>query len=90
MPPTPKPEVKAYRIHLRACGRCRRKVRGQHPEVAPGQGGATAHRVGPRAQAAAHLLHYGDGIPQRKGPHVLKSLTGLPLTQGAWCTRRGA
>ena len=43
----------------------------------------TAHRLGPRAQAAAHLLYYGDGIPQRKVPGVLKSLTGLPITQGA-------
>lgn len=83
LPPTPKPEVKAYRIKIRSCCRCKRKVRGQHPEVAPDQFGATAHRVGPRAQAAAHLLYYGDGIPQRKVPRVLESLTGLPVTQGA-------
>jgi hypothetical protein len=40
-------------------------------------------RLGPRAQAAAHLLYYGEGIPQRKVPGVLKSLTGLPVTPGA-------
>ncbi|MGH8510042.1 MAG: IS66 family transposase [Gammaproteobacteria bacterium] len=83
IPPAPQPEVKAYRIRIRTCCKCPRKVRGQHPEVAPDQSGATAHRVGPRAQAAAHLLHYGEGIPQRKVPRVLKSLTGLPVTQGA-------
>jgi transposase len=54
-----------------------------HPDVAPDQFGATAHRIGPRAQAAVHMLHYGDGIPQRKVPQVLKSLTGLSVTQGA-------
>lgn len=83
IPPAPRPEVKAYRIRIRVCCKCQRKVRGRHPEVAPDQCGATAHRLGPRAQAAAHLLHYGDGIPQRKVPGVLKSLTGLPVTQGA-------
>ncbi len=83
LPPTPKPEVKAYRIKIRACGQCHRKVRGQHVAVAPDQFGATAHRLGPRAQAAAHLLHYGDGIPQRKVPRVLRALTGLEVTQGA-------
>jgi transposase len=83
IPPAPRPEVKAYRIRTRVCCKCQRKVRGQHPEVAPDQCGATAHRLGARAQAAAHLLHYGDGVPQRKVPGVLKSLTGLPVTQGA-------
>ena len=83
IPAAPKPEVKAYRIHIRSCRRCLRKVRGRHPDVAADQFGATAHRLGPRAQAAAAMLHYGDGIPQRKVPRVLKSLTGLSVTQGA-------
>lgn len=83
LPPAPKPEVKAYRVHLRSCRQCQRKVRGRHHEIAPDQFGATAHRLGPRAQAAAATLHYGDGIPQRKVPRVLKSLTGLSVTQGA-------
>lgn len=83
LPPFPKPIVKAYRIQLRHCVRCRRQVRGQHAEVAPDQWGATAHRLGPRAQAAAQLLHYEDGLPQRKVPRVLARLTGLVVTQGA-------
>lgn len=83
LPPAPKPEVKAYRVKIRACCKCHRKARGQHVAVAPDQFGATAHRLGPRAQAAAHLLHYGDGIPQRKVPRVLRALTGLQVTQGA-------
>jgi hypothetical protein len=33
--------------------------------------------------AAAHVLHYGVGIPVRKVPSVLKVLTGLDVTQGA-------
>jgi hypothetical protein len=33
--------------------------------------------------AAAHALHYDSGIPVRKVPRVLETLTGLALTQGA-------
>lgn len=83
IPSTPHPEVKAYRIKIRTCCKCNRKVRGSHPEVAQDQLGASAHRLGPRAMAAAHLLHYGEGIPQRKVPGVLNRLTGLEVTQGA-------
>lgn len=97
LPPVPKPEVKAYRVHLRCCAGCQRKVRGRHPQVASDQFGATAHRLGPRAHAAAAALHYGEGVPQRKVPRVLKCLTGLSVTQGAlthaalrWGTKQGA
>lgn len=83
LPPVPKPLVKAYRIQIHTCGHCKRQVRGQHAEVAADQWGATAHRLGPRAQAAAQLLHYEDGLPQRKVPRVLQRLTGLAVTQGA-------
>lgn len=83
LPPRPKPLIKAYRLHRHTCGHCKRQVRGQHAEVALDQWGATAHRLGPRAQAAAQLLHYEDGLPQRKVPRVLARLTGLQVTQGA-------
>jgi hypothetical protein len=58
-------------------------VRGHHPDLGPDQYGATAHRLGARVRAAAHLLHYGVGIPVRKVPAVLHALTGVRLTQGA-------
>ena len=47
------------------------------------QYGASAHRVGRRVMAAAHVLHYGVGVPVRKVPAVLRALTGVELTQGA-------
>jgi hypothetical protein len=62
---------------------CGQQVRGQHPDVAPDQYGATAHRVGDRAMAAAHGLHYGIGIPVRKVPLVLEAMQGITVTQGA-------
>ena len=49
--------------------------------MAPDQYGASAHRVGARAMAAAHVLHYGVGIPVRKVASVLRVLTGVKLTQ---------
>jgi transposase len=65
------------------CTVCGQQVRGRHPDLALDQYGATAHRLGPRVMAAAHVLHYGVGIPVRKVPAVLAALTGVWLTQGA-------
>jgi hypothetical protein len=42
IPPAPRPEVKAYRVRIRVGWKCQRKVRGQHPAVAPDQFGTTA------------------------------------------------
>ena len=83
MPPVPQPEVQRYPVEVRRCRRCGRRVRGQHRKVAPDQFGATAHRIGPRAKAAAHTLHYGMGVPVRKLPAILRELTGIAVTQSA-------
>jgi len=83
LPPLPRPRVIQYRVWVCRCTSCGRKVRGEHPDLAPDQYGATAHRVGPRAMAAAHTLHYQVGVPVRKVPLVLDLLTGMDLTQGA-------
>lgn len=83
IPAQPQPEVRRYAVEIRECCGCGHKVRGQHPDIAPDQHGATAHRVGPRAKALAHILHYVHGVPVRKTPAILKDLTGLHLTQGA-------
>jgi transposase len=69
--PLPQPRVTQYRVWVCQCTGCGRRVRGQHPELAPAQYGATAHRVGQRAMAVAHTLHYQFGIPVRKVPGVL-------------------
>jgi transposase len=83
LPPLPQPRVTQYRVWVCQCTGCGRPVRGQHPNQAPDQYGATAHRVGQRVMAAAHTLHYQMGIPVRKVPAVLETLAGLKLTQGA-------
>jgi hypothetical protein len=83
MPQAAQPEVKSYAVEVRRCERCGQRVRGQHPDVAPDQYGATAHRVGPRVKAAAHTVHYGMGVPVRKLPVILREFTGIDVTQSA-------
>ena len=83
IPAQPQPEVRRYAVHVSQCGNCGKKVRGRHPEVAVDQHGATAHRVGPRVRALAHMLHYVHGVPVRKTPPIIADLTGVRLTQSA-------
>lgn len=83
MPAQPQPEVNVYDVAVCVCTGCGERVRGEHPDVAPDQYGATAHRVGPRLKAMAHALHYGQGVPVRKLPAILLETTGVTLTQGA-------
>ena len=83
VPEQPQPEVTQYRVQVCHCKGCGKKVRGTAPGLAADQFGATAHRVGPTVMAAAHALHYGVGVPQRKVPGVLKELTGVTITQSA-------
>jgi hypothetical protein len=82
LPELPRPQVTRSRVWVCRCTVCGTQVRGQHPDVAPDQYGATAHRLGPRILAAAHVLHDRVGIPVRKVPAVLAALTGGQLTQG--------
>jgi transposase len=83
LPTLPRPRVTQYRVWVCRCTGCGCKVRGAHPDLTPDQYGATTHRLGPRAMAAAHVLHYQVGVPVRKVPLVLGLLTGIELTQGA-------
>jgi transposase len=93
LPEEPRPKVVAYEVAQHRCQGCRRRVRGTHPEVPNDQRGASAHRVSARVMAAAHLLHYGLGVPQRRVPTILRWLGGIPLVQGTLARdagRRGA
>jgi transposase len=79
----PQPRVTGYHVPVCRCRQCGKRVRGTAPGLAADQAGATAHRLGPSVKAAAHVLHYGMGIPVRKVPQVLQELTGVAVTQGA-------
>lgn len=79
----PRPVVKRYEVEVCHCRQCGRKVRGWHADLATGQHGATAHRLGPRVKAVAYGLHFNSGVPFRKVPAILKELTGIEVTQSA-------
>ena len=83
LPPVVKPMVRPYRVAVCSCEACGERVRKDHPDLAPGQHGATAHRLGPRLKAVGALLHYGLGLPVRKVPEVLGLLCGVSVTQSA-------
>jgi transposase len=83
LPPQPKPVVQPYRVWVYRCPGCDTTVHAPHSDLAPDQFGATAHRIGPRAMAAAPATHYGPGVPVRKVPAVLRLYAGVPLTQSA-------
>ncbi len=83
LPEEVRPQVRRFRVAVARCTGCGKRVRGQHPALAPAQYGATAHRVGERVMAHAHVLHYGLGVPLRKVPAVLHELTGVQVTQSA-------
>lgn len=81
--PQPRPIVQPYRVWVYRCPTCETTVRAPHPDLAPDQYGATAHRIGPRVMAAAHATHYGLGVPVRKVPALLALYSGVRLTQSA-------
>src|SRR3954471_14647184 len=83
LPPQPRPVVQPYRVWVYRCPGCETTVRAPHPDLAPDQFGATAHRIGPPAFAAGHAPHYGLGVPVRKVPAVLRLYAGVQLTQSA-------
>src|SRR3954452_11701532 len=83
LPPRPGPVVQPYRVWVYRCPGCDTTVRAPHPDLAPDQFGATAHRIGPRVMAAAHATHYGLGVPVRNVPAVLRLYAGVQLTQSA-------
>ncbi len=74
----PEPQVSLMRVHVCRCRDCGRATRGKHPDLAPDQHGATAHRLGPRIKALAHALHYF-----RCGGCRLRETTGIAVTQSA-------
>lgn len=79
LPPMPAPTITPYRVPVCRCESCARVVRGQHPDIAPGQFGATAHRFGPRLLAMAHWMHVDHGVPAERVCQMMNELAGVDL-----------
>ncbi len=89
IPEQPVRTIKRFAVEVGRCPLCGMKVRSTHPDLARGQHGATAHRVGTNLQAQALAIHYHSGLPLRKVPAAIGSLTGIHITQGALTQRAG-
>jgi hypothetical protein len=83
LPPQPGPVGPPDRVRVDRCPGRDTTVRAPHPDPAPDRFGATAHRIGPRARAAAPATPHGPGVPVREGPAVLRLDAGGPLTRSA-------
>ena len=66
IPEMPRPHVTEYRVQVCRCRGCGRRVRGRHPDVGPDQYGASAHRMGRRVMAAAHVLRSISEVVETK------------------------
>jgi transposase len=83
IPPEPPRVIKRFRVETGWCPVCGWRGWGAHPDLAANQYGASAHRVGPCVLAHALKLHYHDGLPLCKVPAVIKTLSGISLSQSA-------
>lgn len=89
VPAEPVRIIKSFVVQVGVCPCCGKRKRATHPDLAPDQFGATAHRVGPNVQAQALTLHYHSGLTLRKVPAAIEASTGIRITQGA-LTQRAA
>jgi len=83
--PEPRPVTTLFKVHVRRCGSCARRVQGRHPEQTSDALGAAGSQVGPRAMAWGAWLHYGLGLSFAKCSTVLSRL-GINVTPGAICS----
>lgn len=83
VPPVPQRIIKEFIVEVGCCPHCGWSVRGTHPALKIGQHGACAHVVGPEVTAQALHLHYSEGLPLRRVPGVIRSLTGIAISQSA-------
>ena len=55
--PEPRPVTTLFKVHVRRCRSCARRVQGRHPEQISDALGAAGSQVGPRAMAWGAWLH---------------------------------
>lgn len=83
IPEVIKPIIRGFYQEVGRCGQCGHTVRAAHPELAPDQHGASAHRLGSGVKAFGLTLHYHYGLPLRQVPGVVKEAFGIELTPSA-------
>jgi transposase len=82
--PDPEPVVTKFKVHVRRCRDCGRRVQGRHPEQTSNALGAAAAQIGPGLKGLAALLHYGVGVSFGRIAQLM-ARWGVPITAGAIC-----
>ena len=82
-PTDPVRRIIFFEVEVGRCRRCGKVLRARHPDLAPDQYGASAHRVGANACAQALSLHYHSGLPLRKVPEAFEMSTAISISQSA-------
>ena len=80
--PVQRPLIRAFRVHIGTCTRCRRRVQGRHPLQSSDALGAAAAQLGPQTVALAVLLNKRFGLPYGKIVALLRDRFGLTVTRG--------
>lgn len=80
--PVQRPLVRAFRVQIGQCVRCRRRVQGRHPLQTSDALGAAAVQLGPQAVALAVLLNKRFGLPYGKIAQLLRDRFALRVTRG--------
>ena len=80
--PVQRPLIRAFRVHIGACTRCRRRVQGRHPLQTSDALGAAAVHLGPQTVALVVLLNKRFGLPYGKIAALLHDRFGLTVTCG--------
>jgi hypothetical protein len=70
-----------FAVQVGVCPRCGRKVRATHPDLAAGQFGATAHRVGPNVQGQALALHYHSNYIKSSSASQFSGFTSMTMNK---------
>lgn len=82
--PDPEPVTTRFKVHVRRCRDCGRRVQGRHLEQTSDALGAAAAQIGPHLKGLAALLHYGMGLSFGRVA-ALMARWGVPVTAGAIC-----
>ena len=82
--PDPEPVTTRFKVHVRRCRDCGRRLQGRHPEQTSDALGAAAAQIGPHLTGLAALLHYGMGLSFGRVA-ALMARWGVHVTAGAIC-----
>ena len=83
--PEPRPRITRYVCQRGRCAGCGQAVSARHPDQTSAATGAAGVVLGPRAVAAAALLHHELGLSWAKVARAGTDVLGLAASRSGWC-----